>query len=274
MTGLKFYINDDGAHEWYDIRHYHSIVPACALCDVSYIVPFCFDYESTGATISNAVIEYLDGAELTLDDTGVFELLTNDTYDWIIYGESEVESGGAPLEPGIARLRLEMSDGDEFYSDYFMICDLTNSNSGGRLVYSDYFNLFFSSNNNLNDPYRIIYETGYENHHAFDTLPIKPERNYATEGETDEAQTDFVEYQSNKKNYQVEVIGGESLFDILCVLPFHEYVNVCWPGEDMQQARNIEFEYDWVDDYLCRMTIKFSIVNFKKGGCDTDFDLI
>jgi len=59
----------------------------------------------------------------------------------------------------------------------------------------------------------------------------------------------------------------------MAVLPLHEYVHVCWPGMEMQQARNIEFEYDWIDDYLCRIIIHFSIVNLKKGGCDTDFDI-
>ena len=273
MTALKFYINDDGAHEYYDTRHYHSVVPAIPMCSTSYLVPFCMSYETTGATIDDVIVEYLDETELTLDAVGMFEIVTDGTWDWIIYNGEEVESGAAELDAGVARLRIEMSDGDEFYSDYFMICDLNTSEQGGRIVYDDYFNIYFSSNYDLRSSYRIIYSGGYENHHAFDALPIRPDNNYSMEGDTDEAQYEYYEQQSGKKNYQVEIIGGESLFDMFSILPFHEYVYVCWPGEDMQQARNIEFDYDWVDDYLCRMTIHFSIINLKKGGCDTDFDI-
>lgn len=273
MTALKFYINDDGAHEWYDIRHYHSVVPACLQCDVAHLVPFCMNYETTGATIDDAIIEYLDGAELTLDDTAVFDLMDNGTWDWIIYYGAEVQSGATDLDPGLARLRLEMSDGDEFYSDYFMICDLNSEDDDGRLFYNDYFNIYFAARYDLHAPYYIIYQTGFENHHAFDTLPIMPDSNYSVEGETDESQVEYIEYQSSKKNYRVEIIGGESLFDMMAILPLHEYVHVRWPGVEMQRAYNIEFEYDWVDDYLCRMTLHFSIVNLKKGTCSIDFDI-
>lgn len=272
MTGLKFYINDDGVHEYYDTRHYHSVVPSILMCDTSYLVPFCMNYESTGATIDNIVIEYFDEHELTLDSVLVFETFSDGDWDWIIYKEAEVESGAAALDTGLARIRIEMSDGDEFYSDYFMICDFNTSEDGDRIVYDDYFNIYFSATCDFSAGYRIIYQTGYENHHTFDTLPVMPDSNYVAEGETDEAQNEYYELQSRKKNYRVEIIGGESLFDMMAVLPLHEYVHVCWPGMEMQQARNIEFEPDWIDDYLCRIIIHFSIVNLKKGGCDTDFD--
>jgi len=274
MTALKFYINDDKAHEWHDLRHYHSIVPAVLQCTTSYLVTFCMNYESTGAIIDDVVIEYIDESELALDDTSVFDIYSDGERDWIVYNEDEVESGGAPLEPGLARLRIEMSNGDKFYSDYFQICDINTSSDGDRLYYDDYFNIYFSSVCDFRAKYRILYHTGYENHHAFDSKPIRPDNNYSSDGEIDEAQNEFVELQSNKKIYRVEIIGGESLFDMLAVLPLHDNIHVRWPGEEMQTAYNVEFEYDWVDDYLCRMIIKFSLVNLKKGTCDTDFELI
>jgi len=273
MTALRFYLNDDGDHEYYDTIHYRSIVPVVLRCSTTNLIPFCTHYESTGESISDVIVEYFDGGELTLDDTSMFEVLTDDTWDWIVYYGGEVESGGSDIDPGLVRLRIELSDSNILYSDYFEVCELTTEYLSSRIIYSDYFNLWFACRYDLTDPYRILYQTDYENHHAFDTLPVRPDVNLSTNGYTDECHTEFDNYNSLKKTYQIEIIGSESLFDMLAVLPLHEYIYVYWPEEGFMQARNVEFEYDWVDDYLCRMTVKFSIENLKKGSCDTDFEL-
>lgn len=271
MTALRFY-QDDGDHELYDLQYYHSIVPIVMRCDVSYLIPFCTHYEATGETIDDVVIEYFEGGELTLDSTAMFSVVTDDEWDWIIYEEGEVQSGAAPLDTGLARIVIELSGGTTLYSDFFEICEL-ETESDTRIYYEDYFNIWFSARYDITGSYRIIYQEGYENHHAFNTVPLMADNNLEVDGETDESQYEYVNYQSRKKIYQVEVLGGESLFDMLAILPLHEYVYVRWPGVDLTQVRNVEFEYEWVDDFLCRMTLKWSVENMKKGGCDTDFTL-
>ena len=272
MTALKFY-TDDSLYEWENLRHYHSIVPSVLRCGTSNLIPFCMNYESTGELIDDVIIEYLDGGELIIDDTSDFDIQTNDTLDWIIYNGENIQSGGDVLDTGLARIIIKLDDGSMFYSDYFEICDLDTSPDDERVYYNDYFNIYFSAVCDFRAKYKILYHAGYENHHIFDAKPIQPDNNYSVEGEIDEAQNEFIELQSNKKTYRVEVIGGENLFDMLAVLPLHDNIHVRWPGEEMQIAYNVEFEYDWVDDYLCRMIIKFSLVNLKKGTCDTDFDI-
>lgn len=273
MTALKFYLNDDGSHEWYDLIHYRSIAPIAMRCGTSNLVPFCTHYESIGDDIDNVVIEYFNGGELELDSTAAFDVVSDGIHDWIIYYGTEVESDSSPLDEGLARFVIELEGGDILYSDYFEICDLDVSTSGSRLIYDDYFNIYFSARYDLIEPYRIIYQTDYENHHIFKTLPVNADHNYSVEGEIDEKQYEYIEYQSDKKMYQVEALGGEGLFDMLSILAFHEDIFVAWPGQEITQARNIEVESEWLDDYLCRMIIKFSFENIKKGTCDTDFDL-
>jgi len=264
MTALRLY-TDDGLHEWANLRRYHPYV--VLRCGTGNLIPFCHYYLTAGEAIDDVIIEYLDGSELTLDDASDFTLETDGTYDWIIYNGENVQSGAADLDPGLARLRIEMDGTIIFWSDYFEICSLDMIVDCGKRRYDNYFNLYFSAEHDLTEPYNIIYQTGYENHHIFDTLPVRPDSMINVEGETDEAQDEFITYQSQKKTYHVEIIGGESLFDMLSALPMHEYVYVSWPCVDLQQAHNIEVEHDWVDDFLCRMVISFSFDNLEVSKC-------
>ena len=269
MTALKFY-TDDGLHEWNRLQHYHSTVPVVLRCGVTNLIPFCYDYETTAEDIDDVIVEYLDGAELTLDDIGDFSVETDGILDWIIYNGEDVQSGAADLDAGLARLRIEMDGGSTFWSDYFEICPLDVTYDCGKERYDNYFNLYFSADHDLTDPYNIVYQTGYENHHAFDTLPVRPDSVINVEGETDEAQDEAITYQSQRKIYHVEILGGQSLFDMLSILPAHEYVYVSWPCVDLREARNIEFGYEWVEDFLCRMTISFSVDVLEKPNCGSD----
>jgi len=273
MTGLRFY-TDDGLHEWENLQYYHSTVPVVLRCNSGNLTPFCLDYDTTGATITAVVVEYLDGSELTLDDTSDFVIQTDGSLDWITYNGEAVESGGVALDTGLARLRIEMSDGIDWWSDYFQICDLDITLDCGKTSYDNYFNLYFSAEHDLPSPYNVVYQSGYENHHVFDSLPVRPDSVINIEGETDEAQDEAITYQAQKKTYHVEILGGESLFDMLATLPVHEYVYVKWPCHDLVEAKSITFEYEWIADYLCRMTISFSIECVKNDSCDNNYDII
>ena len=266
MTALKLY-TDDGLHEWTNLQKYHSSIPVVLRCGTSNLIPLCHYYPSTGEAVDDVIIEYLNGVELTLDDASDFTIETDGTYDWIIYNGETVESGAMDLDEGLARLRIEMDGATIFYSDYFEICDLEMTIDCGKRRYDNYFNLYFSDEHDLTEPYNIIYQTGYENHHAFNTLPVRPDSTINVEGETDEAQDEFITYQSQKKTYHVEIIGGESLFTMLSALPMHEYIYVSWPCVNLQQAKNIEFEYEWIEDFLCRMVISFTFDNLEVSKC-------
>ena len=142
-----------------------------------------------------------------------------------------------------------------------------------RCIIDDYFNLFWSSHCDLPAPANILYQTGFENHLAFDGLPIRPETQLVIEGEVDESLLETVLSIANKKIYQVEFLGGESLFDALSVIRFHEYIYVAWPDQVVARAYNVEFTANWVDDYLCQITLKFNLLTLKKGGCCDNFTL-
>ena len=273
MTALKFYLNDNSLHEWENLQYFHGNTPVVLRCGTERLIPFCHSYDTLGETIDDVIIEYLDGSELTLDSVLHFEVTTDGILDWITYNGDEVESGGDPLDAGLARIVIELSGGNILYSDYFEICDLDQTLEGTRYLYDDYFNIFFRSDCDLVSPANILYSGGYENHLAFDALPIKPDSQLNIEGEVDEALGETIHIIANKKTYQVEILGGESLFDALSILRFHEYIYVSWPGRGLTRAYNIEFQYDWVDDFLCHITLKFNFENLKKGGCCEDFDI-
>lgn len=266
MTALRFY-TDDGLHEWEYLQHYHSSVPVVLRWGIESLIPFCHYYETTGEAIDDVIVEYLDGHDLVLDDTGDFEIETDGIYDWVIYNGDAVQSGAADLDAGLARIRIDLDGGTTFWSDYFELCELDITVDCGKDGYDNYFNLYFSAEHDFGEPYNIIYQTGYENHLIFDTLPVRPDSIINVEGETDEAQDEFITYQSQRKIYHVEIIGGESLFDALRAIAMHEYIYVKWPCEDLRQAFNIEFDYDWVEDFLCRMTLSFSLGHAENNMC-------
>jgi len=266
MTALEFY-TDNGLHEWENLQHYHSIVPVALRCGTGNLIPFCLNYLTIGESIDDITIEYFDGAILAIDDTSDFIINSDGTWDWIIYNGEDVESGGMELDTGLARIIIRLDGGTLFYSDYFEICDLDMTFDCGKNVYDNYFNLYFSAEHDMPAPYNIVYQTGYENHLIFDTLPVRPDSMINIEGETDESQDESITYQSQKKIYHVEIIGGESLFDMLSILPMHEYIYVKWPCEDLQLIKTIEFEYEWIEDYLCRMILSFSFEHLEKSEC-------
>ena len=98
MTALKFYLNDDGLHEFETLRYFHGDTPVVMRCSTVHLIPFVHSFAELSADIDSVVIDYYDGSQLTLNAASkahfhVFN--SDDDYDYIQYNGESVQAVGS-----------------------------------------------------------------------------------------------------------------------------------------------------------------------------------